>query len=271
MRDALASLAGLAALVLSTAVLAGEAPTTPGMPASAAGSGECVPPDCHPHTPEREVSEAMKLARAALDKVVATYQVDRGRIRDLVRGSAGFAVLQDVVKMGFIFAPIHGHGFLVYRQPDGRWGPPLLLEVYGTSIGPQIGSRVSDVLVVFKDAESMQKLLRGELPHGLITPSGSLLYGTTESGSAAPGILTYSLHRGMVLGQSVDEYRLRLSEQDNLTLYGEPLKGGQLVDVKRLAPVMPAPVRLFVDYINAQLGEPQHGTEWKSGGPAIQP
>ena len=267
---------GFPALVLATAILAtGAAAAEPQVQAGTkgvnSGTTKCAGPDCVTANSRREVSDAMRLARSALDKVVATYQVDRGKIRDLVRGSQGFAVLQDVVKMGFIFAPIHGHGFLVYRQADGRWGPPLMLEVYGSSFGPQIGSRISDVLVVFKDAESIQKLLKGQMPHGLVTPSGSVLYGSTEAAGQTSGILSYSLHRGIMLGQSVDEYRLVLSEQDNLSLYGEQLKSGEIVDVKRVGVRMPAPVAMFVDHINAQLGEPTHETEWKVEGPTPKP
>jgi lipid-binding SYLF domain-containing protein len=258
----------LAAALLASRVFAAEPEANAGKQGAAA---ECVGPDCVTARPSRQASEAMELARAALDKVVATYQVDRGKIRDLVRGSQGFAVLQDLVKTGFIFAQIHGHGFLVYRQPDGRWGPPLMLEVWGSSIGPQIGSRISDVLVVFKDAESIQQLLKGQMPHGLITPSGSVLYGSTESTSQSPGIVTYSLHRGIMLGQSADEYRLLISEQDNLSLYGEPLKSGEIVDVKRIGMHIPAPVAMFVDHINAQLGEPAQATQWKVDAPAPRP
>jgi lipid-binding SYLF domain-containing protein len=216
---------------------------------------------------EPDVDKAMEMARAALDKVVATYQVDRGKIRDLVKGSQGFAVFQDLVKQGFIFATIHGHGFLVYREADGRWGPPLLLELSGISFGPQFGVRVSDVLVVFKTAESIQKLLTGQMPHGLATPGGSVLYGSTDTASLPSGIVTYSLHRGFMLGQSVDEYHIRLLDQGNLTLYGEPLKSGEIVDIKRVGPRLPLPVQKFVEHVNGLLGEPTHKVDWSVGGP----
>lgn len=212
----------------------------------------------------------MEMARAALDRVVANYQVDRGAIRNLVRGSQGFAVFQDVVKQGFIFAQIHGHGFLVYRQPDNSWGPPLMLEVSGISVGPQIGARVSDVLVVFKTRESIQQLLAGQLPHGLVSPSGAVLYGSSDSATLPSGIVTYSLHRGVMLGQSLDQYQVHLQDQVNLSLYGEALKSGEIVDVKRVGPRLPAPVQIFVDEANRLLGEPAQQLDWQTVGPRPQ-
>jgi len=262
----------LAAAMLAAGVAAAEPEANAGKGEANAGTANCAASsNCVTAIPKPEVNNAMELARAALDKVVATYQVDRGQIKDLVKGSQGFAVLQDLVKTGFIFAEIHGHGFLAYRQADGRWGPPLMLEVSGTSFGPQIGSRVSDVLIVFRTTESIQKLLTGQISHGLMTPSGSVLYGSSDTASLPSGIVTYSLHRGLMLGQSVDEYHLHLSEQSNLTLYGEQLKSREIVDIKRVGLRLPAPVQMFVDHVNRQLGEPAHEVDWKVGGPTPKP
>ena len=258
----------LAAAMLAAGVAAAEPEVNAGKGEANAGTANCAASsNCVTAIPKPEVNNAMELARAALDKVVATYQVDRGQIKDLVKGSQGFAVLQDLVKTGFIFAEIHGHGFLAYRQADGRWGPPLMLEVSGTSFGPQIGSRVSDVLIVFRTTESIQKLLTGQISHGLMTPSGSVLYGSSDTASLPSGIVTYSLHRGFMLGQSVDEYHIRLLDQGNLSLYGEPLKSGEIVDIMRVGPRLPLPVQKFVEHVNGLLGEPTHRVDWNVGGP----
>jgi lipid-binding SYLF domain-containing protein len=257
----------LTAAMLAAGAAAAEPQASVGNGARYARTADCVTSsDCVLASPKPEVNKAMEMARAALDKVVATYQVDQGTIKNLVKGSQGFAVLQDLVKEGFIFAQIHGHGFLVYRQADGRWGPPLMLEVSGVSFGPQFGARISDVLVVFKTTESIRKLLTGQLPHGLASPSGSVLYGNSDTANLPSGIVTYSLHRGFMLGQSVDEYHIRLLEQANLSLYGEPLNSGELVDIKRVGLRLPLPVQMFVEHVNGQLGETTHQVDWTEGG-----
>ncbi|MGA7179868.1 MAG: lipid-binding SYLF domain-containing protein [Thiobacillaceae bacterium] len=221
-------------------------------------------------SPNPQVATAMQLAKAALDRVVAIYQVDPAKVRNLVKGSQGFAVLENLVKVGFIDAQIHGQGFLVYRLKSGRWGPPLMLEVYGTSVGPQIGMRVTDVLIVFKTKKSMQDLLTGRFLNGMVTPGGSYVYGSTDTSNLPTGIVTYSLHRGLMLGQSVDEYHIRLLDQANLRLYGKPLKSGDIVDIEQVGLRTPAPVEMFVDQLNTELGEPAHQTDWKTGGPMPQ-
>jgi lipid-binding SYLF domain-containing protein len=218
--------------------------------------------------PNPQAATAMELAKAALDRVVSIYQVDPERVRNLVKGSQGFAVLENLVKVGFIDAQIHGQGFLVYRQWNGRWSPPLMLEVYGTSVGPQIGMRVSDVLIVFKTRKSIQDLLTGHFLNGVVTPGGSYLYGSANTANLPTGIVTYSLHQGLMLGQSTDEYHVRLLDQANLRLYGKRLKSGEIAAIEQVGLRPPAPVAMFVDYVNKEFGEPAQETDWKTGGPA---
>jgi lipid-binding SYLF domain-containing protein len=261
----------LAAAMLATAVAAAEPEIQAGNggthASTAAGATSVAGAVASPNP---QVATAMELAKAALDRVVAIYQVDPAWVKNLVKGSQGFAVLENLVKVGFIDAQIHGQGFLVYRQKNGRWGPPLMLEVYGTSVGPQIGMRVTDVLIVFKTKKSMQELLTGHFLHGLVTPGGSYLYGRADTANLPTGIVTYSLHRGLMLGQSTDEYHVRLLDQANMTLYGKPLKSGEIVDIERVGLRPPAPVEMFVDHVNTELGEPGHEVDWKTGGPMPQ-
>ena len=258
----------LAAAMLVTAAAAAEPGIQAGNGGTHTSTDACAPsPYGAIASPDPQVATAMELAKAALDRVVAIYQVDPTRVKNLVKGSAGFAVLENLVKVGFIDARIHGQGFLVYRQKNGRWGPPLMLEVYGTSVGPQIGMRVTDVLIVFKTKQSIQDLLTGHFLNGLVTPGGSYLYGRADTANLPTGIVTYSLHRGLMLGQSTDEYHVRLLDQANLRLYGKRLKSGEIINIEQVGLRVPAPVESLVQCVNSQVGEPAHQTDWKTGGP----
>ncbi|MGO9444608.1 MAG: lipid-binding SYLF domain-containing protein [Thiobacillaceae bacterium] len=262
----------LASSTLAMAVVAAEPETDAAGGGTSARTAACATSThCAASSPKPKVAEAMVLAKAALDRVVAIYQVDPTVIKNLVKGSAGFAVLHDLVKEGFIDAQIHGEGFLVYRTKNGRWGPPLMLEVSGTSVGPQIGMRVTDVLMVFKTKKSLVELLTGHFLHGVVAPSGSYLYGNSDVANLPSGIVTYSLHRGFMLGQSVDEYHIRLLDQANMTLYGRPLKAREILDIERVGLRLPLPVQMFVDDVNKDLGEPPKAMNWKTGGPRPEP
>ncbi|MGO9443169.1 MAG: lipid-binding SYLF domain-containing protein [Thiobacillaceae bacterium] len=259
-----------ASAMLATATAEAESDT--GGSGTYAGVSACATSsDCAVAVSKPETVQAMELAKAALDRVVANYQVDPEAIKSLVRGSAGFAVLHDLVKVGFIDAQISGQGFLIYRKKNGRFGPPLMLEVSGTSVGPQIGMRITDVLMVFKTKTSLNELLTGKFLHGVVAPSGSYLYGGPEAANQPTGIVTYSLHRGFMLGQSVDEYHIRLLDQANLRLYGKSLKPGEILDIERVGMRLPLPVQMFVDDVNKEMGEPPKAMNWETGGPMPPP
>lgn len=218
---------------------------------------------CTPTKPKREASQAMAMARGALDEVATRYRIDRRALRDLVKGAQGFAVFTNLLKIGFIYTETRGRGFLVYRQTNGHWGPPIMLEVVGRSFGPQIGARFSDFLVVFKSSDSILKLLTGQYAQGLLTPGATAFSGSDESAGPSSDIVSYSLNRGLMLGQSMDEYHVHLLDQENLNLYGVPLQAGDIFNLTRIGHI-PGPVQDFVQHLNLSLGEAANKTEWSA-------
>jgi lipid-binding SYLF domain-containing protein len=228
-------------------------------------------PDCVRLSARPEIANAMELAKAEFDRVIAAFQVDPTVIKSALKESQGFAVLPDIVKSGFIDAQIHGQGFLVFRLRNGHWGPPLMLEVDGTSLGPQMGTRISDALVVFKTKKSLNELLTGKPMKVVVTQGDSFLYGGSEAADQPSGIVSYVVSRGMVLGQSTGEIHVRLRDQANLKLYGKHLKAGEIFEVEELGLRVPAPITMFVDHINERIDTLPPAKELKTGGPMPQP
>ena len=101
----------------------------------------------------------------------------------------------------------------------------------------------------------------------MVTPGGSYLHGRSDTANLPTGIVTYSLHRGLMLGQSVDERHLRLLDQANLRLYGKPLRSGEISTSSDRVCACLRRWRCFTDYVNAELGKPAHQMDWKAGGP----
>ena len=58
---------------------------------------------------------------------------------ELLRQSAGVAIIPDVTQGGFIIGGRHGRGVIVMRNPDGSWSNPVFLSITGGSIGLQVG------------------------------------------------------------------------------------------------------------------------------------
>jgi lipid-binding SYLF domain-containing protein len=224
-------------------------------------------PDCIRLSARPEIATAMKLAKEEFDRVITAFKVDPAVIKQALKGSQGLAVLPDIVKSGIIDAQIHGQGFLVFRLRNGHWGPPLMLEVDGTSYGPQMGMRVSDALIVFKTKQSIKELLTGRPLKIMVTQAGSTLSDSSEPANHSTGIVSYMVSRGMVLGQSTGEVHVRLLDQANLKLYGKHLKAGEIFDVEQMGLRVPAPIMMLIEHINQRVDTLPPANELKTGGP----
>jgi lipid-binding SYLF domain-containing protein len=231
-----------------------------------AQSADCVRLSARP-----DIAASMKMAKEEFDRVVAAFKVDPNKIKSALKDSQGIIVLPDIVKSGFINAQIYGQGFLAFRMKNGHWGPPLMLEVVGTSFGPQMGTRVSDALVVFNTKKSLKEVMTGKPLNVVVTQGGSFISDSTEAENKSAGIVSYVVSRGMVLGQSTDQIQVRLMDQANLKLYGKHLKGGDIFNVEHLGLRMPAPVTMFVDQLNHQIDTLPPASEVKTGDPRSQP
>lgn len=206
-------------------------------------------------------SQPVESASEVLDRLFANHPAAWAVFHDLLRDAHGFAVFPNLTKAGFILANIYGRGVLTYRDEDGRWSPPILLTLQGYSLGPQFGLQVSDVLVVLKTRHSLESLLAGTPRTGMdVIPLGS---GQPPTPEGEAEIVSYALRRGLMIGQSIDEYVVRIDEPGNLTLYGQTLPAGEIARGTRVGLRLPAPAQKFVERVNLLSGRPAGATEWR--------
>ncbi|MFO0847331.1 MAG: lipid-binding SYLF domain-containing protein [Gemmataceae bacterium] len=79
----------------------------------------------------------------------------------LLRDAHAVAVIPRVVKAGFMIGGRAGFGVLLARGEDGNWGEPTFLRLGGASFGFQAGVQAADVVLVFRNKDSVDRLLRG--------------------------------------------------------------------------------------------------------------
>lgn len=206
-------------------------------------------------------SHQVESASEVLDRLFANHPAAWAVFHDLLRDAHGFAVFPNLTKAGFLLANIYGRGVLTYRDEDGRWSPPILLTLQGYSLGPQFGLQVSDVLVVLKTRRSLEGLLAGTPRAGMdVLPLGS---GQPPTPDGEAEIVSYALRRGLMIGQSIDEYVVRIDEPGNLTLYGQTLPAGEIARGTRIGLRLPAPAQKFVERVNLLSGRPAGAIEWR--------
>jgi lipid-binding SYLF domain-containing protein len=155
----------------------------------------------------------------------------QGIPQGLLREARGVAIIPGVIKAGFLIDGRVGQGVVLARQPDGSWSNPVFVGLAGLGIGWQAGVQSTDVVLVFRTAHSVDRILRGQ---GKITLGGDVSVAVGPVGRAFEAatdarleaeIYSYSRSRGLFAGLSVEGASLHINPRANDAFYG--LQRGQ--------------------------------------------
>ena len=143
----------------------------------------------------------------------------------LMREARGVAIIPGVVKAGFLIDGRFGRGIVVARQPDGTWNNPAFITLHGGGIGVQAGIESTDVVLVFRTAQSLDRFLKGK---GKLTlgadigiaagPVGREAEVATDARLQAE-IFSYSRSRGLFAGASLAGAALLIDHKANEEFY----------------------------------------------------
>jgi len=153
----------------------------------------------------------------------------------LLHDAVGVAIIPHVVKAGLLIDKRFGRGVVLVRQPDGSWSNPVFVTLEGAGVGLQAGYESTDLVLVFKNPKSLDRILKGK---------GKLTLGTDASIAAGPvgretetatdgwlkaDVFSYSRSRGLFAGISLEGSHVNLDLLSNEVFYG--LHGGRPEDV----------------------------------------
>lgn len=148
----------------------------------------------------------------------------------LLAKAEGVVIIPDSVKAGFVVAGRGGHGIALIRDEKGNWGDPIFVNMGGVSFGPQLGLQATDLVLVFKNKKSLERILdgKGKLTLGVDAgvaagPVGRRAEASTD-GQMKAEVLSYSKSRGLFAGVSLDGGVLTHAEEANREFKKEPTK-----------------------------------------------
>lgn len=132
---------------------------------------------------------------------------DKSIPQELLESAKCIAIIPGEKKAAFIVGAQYGRGVAMCRTEHG-WSGPVFLRIAGGSFGLQIGGRSTDVVLVFRNREGMDKLLSDKFKIGADAtaaagPIGRDAAAATDLQMHAE-ILTYSRSRGVFAGVSLD-------------------------------------------------------------------
>ena len=111
-------------------------------------------------TEERRVIDATDV----LDQLLMIPE--QGIPSRLLSRAHAIAVIPSVWRVGFVAGIRRGKGILVVRQADNTWSNPAFITLTGGSFGFQAGAQTSDIILVFKNRASVDRIASGKLTLG---------------------------------------------------------------------------------------------------------
>jgi SH3 domain-containing YSC84-like protein 1 len=128
----------------------------------------------------------------------------------LLQDAQGVAIIPNVLKAGFVFGGRFGRGVVLTREPDGTWSNPVFITLAGGGVGWQIGVQSTDLVLVFKTRNGLNRILEGK---GKLTLGADVAVAAgpigRQAGAATDALLraeiySYSRSRGLFAGLSVE-------------------------------------------------------------------
>lgn len=118
-------------------------------------------------TPLRAGYQEVRTVRTAGDVLnVLCVTTPRDIAPELVRSSAGVAIVPQILKVGMLVGGQFGRGIVMTRRPDGTWNDPVFISLSTRSIGGQAGIGTSDMVLVFRTKSALEQALHGSVKLG---------------------------------------------------------------------------------------------------------
>ena len=142
----------------------------------------------------------------------------------LLKDAYGVAVIPNVIKAGFIIGGRYGWGILSVQR-NGQWSPPVFVSLTGGSVGYQAGVEATDVVLVFKESNSITKITTGKFTLGADASAAAGPVGRTASGGTEANlksaVYSYSRSRGLFAGVALEGSVIEVDYDADAAFYGK--------------------------------------------------
>ncbi len=169
-----------------------------------------------------QLLERAATASSVLQQVVTIP--DKGIPRSLLSRATCVATIPNVLSGGIVFGARYGKGLVSCRIDANHWSHPSFVTIAGGSWGLQFGIESTDVVLVFVNANAIERL-----SHDNFTIGGDVSVAAGPLGRDAKAetdyklgseIYSYSRSRGLFAGLTFSGSALTIDHDDNAMVYG---------------------------------------------------
>lgn len=137
----------------------------------------------------------------------------------------GITIIPNVIKAGLVVGGRHGKGIVMVKDEKGNWSNPGFINISGGSVGLQIGAQSADIILLFRDRGTVEKIRNSDITLGgnaavAAGPVGREVSASTNIKFQAE-VYSYARTRGLFAGISLDGSVLSVNKRSNRDFYGE--------------------------------------------------
>lgn len=155
-------------------------------------------------------------------------------MRVYVQNAYAVLVVPDMLQAGFIIGAEHGLGVLLVRdRQSGAWSDPAFYDVYGGSLGLQLGGQSSDVIFTVMNPEAIDKLLTSRFKLGA---DASMSVGRIGAGVGAgttiqfgEDVYVFARNQGLYGGLALDGSVVVPRNNWNANYYGRQISPEEII------------------------------------------
>jgi lipid-binding SYLF domain-containing protein len=151
---------------------------------------------------------------------------------ELLAITQGIIIIPKMIHAGFVVGGKRGKGIAMVKLEDGTWSNPVFVTMTGGSLGLQAGVQSVDLVLVFKNRETLQNIgdnsftLGGDISVAA-GPVGRSSTASTDLKLEAE-VYSYSRSKGLFAGISLNGSAIDIDGKANEAFYGEEKTSSEL-------------------------------------------
>lgn len=143
---------------------------------------------------------------------------------ELLQITQGIIIVPKLINAGFVVAGKRGKGIAMVKLEDGTWSNPVFVTITGGSIGFQAGIQSVDLVLIFKNRETLQNIGDGSFTLGgdISVTAGPVGRNSTASTDLKleAEVYSYSRSKGLFAGISIAGSDISVDDKANESFYG---------------------------------------------------
>lgn len=187
---------------------------------------------CAFFTPAKSQEKQIDKVQAATQVLTDFRKMKESIPSELLEITQGIIIVPKLINAGFVLSGKRGKGLAMVKLEDGTWSNPVFVTLTGGGIGLQAGLQSIDLVLVFKNRETLENIGKGSFTLGGDISVAAGPVGRSSSASTdyklEAEVYSYSRSKGLFAGISLNGLAIDIDEKGNEAFYRNDMDAKEL-------------------------------------------